>query len=901
MAITSTTVGGINCWKFSGTVTDAEIISAWSGLITDERYTIGRAIFLDSDCDISGLLGGYHVDIGPQSSSIPQAFILHTSRTVADCIFAGWNFIQTVSMTVANRGQMVKGWNGSTLTGTEGLAMDGGSFIYAVEGGTTGGGGRYLNEMRFESLEGGVQISSNAFTVQELQPVYVGTGEMKGVVFKRCYGFPQVETGSAKVVIYRSSQDTGHATQSQIRAFSDSNVCYIDSIIRRNTAAVTSNLSDFYNSSGDMTCMFLNNWKDESFFGAAKTSIVAGNWNSGNQYVGGVLRKYKAQDLTGVALQSMRIRCYDSRSVTASQKNEFVGTASIDFLGANVYADTDVNGEASVVNIGGIATGSSPPSITRYSGQVTTFQKFGQLVISQTVLDMESGDNDLSAFSPVVFTSALYLVRSEATINLATEVNSFLQVAEEIHNLAIGQVGDGAYNGQFLGNLQEVSGSTLNLGTSDLGLDSAASPKIAYNKTTKAIAIKSTTLVASAIMTLQSTGTLTTNSLIPSGMIFDCDIVYDVGAATTLTNITANQVIDFTTAGTYTNDGGTLNEVTNSSGGAVIINNINGGTVTTNTGPSITLEQNINISNSTILDDSTVLLYNVTKDLELDYSTVSGGLGYSFDVNLLGALVDEDDVIRLQAALYRTDGTIYIPLEQSSTVGVTSVSFVGSQSAWPVLQSIHAKGTTYEGANVTGFTLDVGNIEIDSSLTEISGWMLATWAYYQIATTGDGIRNYFQSFISLNLQNFQIDSSKVDLKIDNTGSPATWVDASWTRSDGASIVAATSVTIQFANGLINVVSAQSTVDELVYAIWDEATVDHSDTGTFGQTVKDINTNVSALNDFDPSVDVVANVTLVDTTTTNTDNAELKANQTTINDGVKSSSLLIPHSTDLPNT
>ena len=82
--------------------------------------------------------------------------------------------------------------------------------------------------------------------------------------------------------------------------------------------------------------------------------------------------------------------------------------------------------------------------------------------------------------------------------------------------------------------------------------------------------------------------------------------------------------------------------------------------------------------------------------------------------------------------------------------------------------------------------------------------------------------------------------------------------------------------------------------------------------------------ISSLNDFDPVTDAVANVTLVATTTTNTDmrgtdgantvapdnttitaNAtnieELRANQVTANEGIKKSSLIIPYSEDLPNT
>lgn len=105
-------------------------------------------------------------------------------------------------------------------------------------------------------------------------------------------------------------------------------------------------------------------------------------------------------------------------------------------------------------------------------------------------------------------------------------------------------------------------------------------------------------------------------------------------------------------------------------------------------------------------------------------------------------------------------------------------------------------------------------------------------------------------------------------------------------------------------------------------------------GFFNSTIDEVTTDtasrnaskadVTGLSTFDPSTDPVANVTLVETCTTNTDqrgtdgantivpdnttitaNAtnieELRANQVTANEGIKKSSLIIPYSDDLPNT
>ena len=227
------------------------------------------------------------------------------------------------------------------------------------------------------------------------------------------------------------------------------------------------------------------------------------------------------------------------------------------------------------------------------------------------------------------------------------------------------------------------------------------------------------------------------------------------------------------------------------------------------TGPgtgTLTIDNSPTVTFAGALDDSYVRLYNVTQATELDLSTVSGGGGYSYDVAIGtgSGLAEVGDTLRADVALYRTNGTIYRMLSISGILTNTGMSLSGTQIVWTAMQEIHAKGGAYHGANVTGFALDVPNIEVDSSAVLISGWKLATWLYWQIATTGDGMRNYFDAYYDLNLYNFEVDSSYVDLKIDNTGSPATWVDASWTRSDGASIVATSSATIQFANGLIQV-------------------------------------------------------------------------------------------------
>ena len=73
------------------------------------------------------------------------------------------------------------------------------------------------------------------------------------------------------------------------------------------------------------------------------------------------------------------------------------------------------------------------------------------------------------------------------------------------------------------------------------------------------------------------------------------------------------------------------------------------------------------------------------------------------------------------------------------------------------------------------------------------------------------------------------------------------------------------------NATISSRSSHSAADA-ADAAWDEAKVGHVAAGSFGEEVQAhaLTTEISSLNDFDPTSDAVANVTLTATTTTNTD-------------------------------
>jgi hypothetical protein len=156
-------------------------------------------------------------------------------------------------------------------------------------------------------------------------------------------------------------------------------------------------------------------------------------------------------------------------------------------------------GRAQFVSIGGIATGGGQ-TITRYTGQKFTLQKFGYRVQVETP-DMTFGDDDLSAYSPITMTVQTGIVRTESEINAATTITSFQDLLEELHVLALAQVGASSYNAYGSGNLFNFEGGVLITNFTTVVVDATAASKISYNSTTNALTIKSSVLTSTTDVT----------------------------------------------------------------------------------------------------------------------------------------------------------------------------------------------------------------------------------------------------------------------------------------------------------------------------------------------------------------------------------------------------------------
>jgi hypothetical protein len=532
MPVVSTTLAGVNVWQFSGAITDAEIKAAWAGLVVNGIYVLNRAIYLDETSDLTAVTGGLLVDFGTQ---VLPGFILHTGRDKSKSTFKNFTFLIRTGLLVGQRSSFVQTFNGtalgSTLDDGDGLSQDGGGFVYGVVGNPGGGDPRFLLELPFLDLAN-VTSYSQEFTEQELQILVNQSKVLKGLIFEKAYGFPQVFTilGNTNVVVYRSTQNTQSTVGGgliPIRLYPTpalsgryASVCYVDSYVTRNNADITTRLIDTFSSSATNRShiTILNNYTRGTWFGTTKTNFSVSNWAGTNTIYGGVLKK-----LQFIGGDGGVVKAYDSRSTTASQRCKFEETGFVDFLNTSLTPTTDSEGKIQVTHIGAIATGSSA-AIVRYTGQRYTFQKFGKRVIVG-IPDMTNGDNDLSAFTPIITSLQTGMTRTQAQIQAATGISNYKEVLEELHNLAVTQTGIGSYNGSYDGNLFELNGKTLETSFSQIIIDPALPSKISYNPSTNVLSLKSS-LISSTLDISEwrnTTGTFVLNNATISGVFSDLD------------------------------------------------------------------------------------------------------------------------------------------------------------------------------------------------------------------------------------------------------------------------------------------------------------------------------------------------------------------------------------------
>ena len=321
-----------------------------------------------------------------------------------------------------------------------------------------------------------------------------------------------------------------------------------------------------------------------------------------------------------------------------------------------------------------------------------------------------------------------------------------------------------------------------------------------------------------------------------------------------------------------------------------IITLLNGATfIGVRTDANGTIYPDLNVSITGVVANSRLQVFNMTTGLEVvnDFvfttsytATYPEGVGYS-----------NGDVIRVR--LTNADTLGYLGYETTVIAGTTGWSALANQEL----------DTTYNqmgigGSNVLKFSSDyVGN---DIQLSVASNFTVAEFYSYWVfnLTTAEGIRNFFNSVVAVNDANIMIDTDILSLYFDSTvfqsvrqtdnrrlyrkdglypvrqpttsgyGLDVTWQNEIFVVEID---VAVPSLTPAETANLAEITSVKTKTDQLQFTGTDlKATLDGEEVVTDLASRNASKADVSGLSTFDASTDAVANVTLVGTTTTNSD-------------------------------
>jgi hypothetical protein len=186
---------------------------------------------------------------------------------------------------------------------------------------------------------------------------------------------------------------------------------------------------------------------------------------------------------------------------------------------------------------------------------------------------------------------------------------------------------------------------------------------------------------------------------------------------------------------------------------------------------------------------STVQLYNITKDIQIEnYITSGSGTKITATGSYSSIEAEAGDTIRLRV----TCQVGLQALEPFETFGVATTAGIAFR-ADQVADAIY-NANNIDGSNITGITLspDYINIQIDINDNEAPYEVTAQqiYNYYSyIITTTQGIANFFGAISPIDQVNYRINSTIAPIKIQNTGSTDVVINGGRLyRDDNVSII-----------------------------------------------------------------------------------------------------------------
>ena len=172
---------------------------------------------------------------------------------------------------------------------------------------------------------------------------------------------------------------------------------------------------------------------------------------------------------------------------------------------------------------------------------------------------------------------------------------------------------------------------------------------------------------------------------------------------------------------------------------------------------------------------STVQLYNVTTDTEIVNAVTTGDSGtkVTYSGTYANSLANPDDEVRLRITC-QTGATALLPYESFGVATAAGISFKANQVDDTIYNSnaIDGSAANYDNASLQ-IAADYTNFELDVSDTDNPGAVTTQQIYAKYAyliTTSDGIDKFFGAITAENTSNYKINTSLVDLKIQNISS-----------------------------------------------------------------------------------------------------------------------------------
>jgi hypothetical protein len=180
------------------------------------------------------------------------------------------------------------------------------------------------------------------------------------------------------------------------------------------------------------------------------------------------------------------------------------------------------------------------------------------------------------------------------------------------------------------------------------------------------------------------------------------------------------------------------------------------------TGDDYPFKNNLPVTAPNLLDGTRARLYNVTKSAEVDNSVVTGGSGYSAQVDVFAATADVGDTFRLTAT-YVNGVTAKKEFSALGILTSTGLSIIDTQVDDPVYNA-----NAVDGSSITLFSADYANDEVDVVVGNnfTSKQFYAWWSYN--LTTAQGITEFFGGVTAQDTANYLINNSVVNIFFDIT-------------------------------------------------------------------------------------------------------------------------------------